>query len=166
MTEIVHTKLEIAFEYLETAMQLYIEGKWYFSAIHLAAAAEELFGRHLPESERMSSIALRAQIGLQVSESEEQIEYAAAHDKKGAQYRKAKQIVLDQKNAIKHMNDDGGDPTVTLNPRSVARDWIEYALVNFETVRGIPEYKGRLRKSPTMQKFEACRVKENPLREF
>jgi hypothetical protein len=46
MTNAVYSKLDIAYEYLETAMRLYVEETDYFSAFHLAAAAEELFGRH------------------------------------------------------------------------------------------------------------------------
>ena len=49
MAEGVFTKLAIACEYLDLAMQLYVEQENYFCAIHLAAAAEELFGSHLPE---------------------------------------------------------------------------------------------------------------------
>ena len=49
MSTIEIPKLEIAREYLELAMQLYVERRNYFCAIHLAAAAAELFDRHLPE---------------------------------------------------------------------------------------------------------------------
>jgi hypothetical protein len=64
MAEAIVTKLAIACEYLDLAMQLYIEERNYFCAIHLAAAAEELFGGHLPEQERMHTITWKAQRAL------------------------------------------------------------------------------------------------------
>jgi hypothetical protein len=50
-------------------MQLYIEERKYFCAIHLAAAAEELFGKHLPAHERIHTIVRNAQQGLQDMET-------------------------------------------------------------------------------------------------
>jgi len=160
MTDTVHSKLDIAYEYLETAMQLYIEETNYFSAILLAATAEELFGRHLPKAERMSSITLKAQIALQVLNAGEEIEYDAAQDTKGNEYKKAKKIVLGSKNEIKHMSDDGSNTTVTINPISEAREWIEYALSNFKKVCERQGYRRHLCKSPTMWKFEDYRARE------
>ena len=89
--------------------------------MHLAAAAEELFGKHLPEAERMSSMTMKGQIALQVLDSGEEIEYDAAQDKKGKEHKKAHKIVLGPKNEIKHMNDDGSDATVTIDPIAEAR---------------------------------------------
>lgn len=39
-------KINIALEYLNLACELYCEEKNLFSAIHLAAAAEEIFGQY------------------------------------------------------------------------------------------------------------------------
>lgn len=39
------SKLTIAAEYLNTAIELYFRGDAYFSALHLAGAAQELFSK-------------------------------------------------------------------------------------------------------------------------
>ena len=69
MAEGVFTKLAIACEYLDLAMQLHVEQENYFCAIHLAATAEELFGSHLPEKDRMHTISWKAQRALHVLET-------------------------------------------------------------------------------------------------
>ena len=69
MAKSVFKKLSIACEYLDMAMQLYIEERNYFCAIHLAGAAEELFGKHLPEHERTHTIVRNAQQALQELET-------------------------------------------------------------------------------------------------
>ena len=43
-------KIEVALELLETAINCYMSKKEYFSAIHLAGAAEEIFGKYVRES--------------------------------------------------------------------------------------------------------------------
>jgi hypothetical protein len=100
MTAAVHKKVDIVYEYLQTAMQLYVEEKHYFPAMHLAAAAEELFGRHLPEGGRMSSIALKAQMALphvlnageDLEDDATQARYAAAQDTRVDEYKKRREL--------------------------------------------------------------------------
>ena len=57
MTEIEVPKLEIACEYLDAAIEFFLERTNFFCAINLAAAAGELFDAHLPESEQMFTLA-------------------------------------------------------------------------------------------------------------
>ena len=57
MTEAVYSKIDIAREYLDAAIEFFLAGDNFFCVIHLAAAAEELFGAHLPESQRISTLA-------------------------------------------------------------------------------------------------------------
>jgi Na+-translocating ferredoxin:NAD+ oxidoreductase RnfE subunit len=45
MAEITHNKVEIAIEQLEIALDLFLSGKSYVSALTLAGAAEEIFGK-------------------------------------------------------------------------------------------------------------------------
>jgi hypothetical protein len=161
MTDTVYSKLDIAYEYLETAMRLYVEERDYFSAMHLAAAAEELFGKHLPEAQRMSSMMLKGQIALRVLNTGEENEYAAAQDKKGKEYKEAKEIILGPKNGIKHMKDDGSDATITINPIAEAREWIEHALNNFKKVRKMRGYRRHSLKSQTILEFEDYRARED-----
>jgi hypothetical protein len=154
MAETTYTKLEIACELLDTAMQLYVEKRDYFSIIHLAAAAEELFGKHLPKAERISSIGLKAQISFDVLEKGEEVEYVVAHDQNGERHRRAKEVMLRSKNRIKHMNDKSeSDTTITIDPAQAARRWIEDALCNFDKLRKRDEYFSRLPKSSAMWRF-------------
>jgi hypothetical protein len=49
MTEREVPKLEIASEFLDAAIEFFLAGCNFFCAIHLSAAAEELFGAHVSE---------------------------------------------------------------------------------------------------------------------
>jgi hypothetical protein len=143
MAKAVFTKLSIACTYLDMAMQLYIEERDYFCAIHLAAAAEELFGKHLPEQERIYTITRKAQRALH------EIETGREPTK-----QELEAVVAYAKNAIKHENYDGGERSVTLDPVFEARRYIEDALINFNKLRESEKYRRDLPKSPTMWKFE------------
>jgi hypothetical protein len=149
MAEDTYTKLDIAHEYIDAEMQLYIENRNYFSAIHLAGVAEELFGRHLPKDERISTVALKAQIGLQVLQGGKEVEYETAQK---TERKKALGITLGARNAIKHMNDDRSDFTVTIDPAVEALNWIEDALINLEKLN-LPKPKNYMR-------FVSCRSLE------
>jgi hypothetical protein len=133
MTEIAVLKLEIAGEYLDAAMEFFLARTNYFCAIHLSAAAEELFGAHLPEDERISTLAWKAEKAL-MSERGSIPSNAAAR-------RRANEW----KNDVKHMN-DGTSPTITIDPAFAAEHHIEQALINF--------YKLNLRKSAAVWRFE------------
>jgi len=60
MNKSTYNKIDIACEYIDLAMQCYVEGHNYFCAIHLAGAAEELFGAHLAKDKRISTVAWKA----------------------------------------------------------------------------------------------------------
>lgn len=142
MAEADHAKLDIAREYLDTAMQLYMEQRHYFCAIHLACAAEELLGAHLPKDQRIFDVAVKAQTALKILDTGiEPNDLNKAHKEAGT-------ILNLAKNTIKHMND--GKPTVTMDPVFVALHSIEDALINFYTL----QRKLNLRKSPILWKFE------------
>jgi hypothetical protein len=57
MVEAVYRKLDIAREYLDAAIEFFLARHNFFCAIHLAAAAEELFGAHLPGRATRRSLA-------------------------------------------------------------------------------------------------------------
>ena len=61
MTEQVVPKLEIACEYLDAAIEFYLACTNSFCVIHLAAAAEELLGKHLREDQRIFTFAWKAE---------------------------------------------------------------------------------------------------------
>ncbi|MGC9953437.1 MAG: hypothetical protein ABSD21_04060 [Rhizomicrobium sp.] len=133
------SKLEIAAEYLDAAMQMYLERRNYFCAIHLAAAAAELFDRHLPPEKSGHEISWRAQEILH--EREKRVK---------PQREEVKNVLYGTKNAIKHMDD--GVQTVTVDPIFEARWYIDQALNSAE--------KLSLRKSPMMWQYRDRRSAE------
>jgi len=133
MTEIEVPMLEIAREYLDAAIEFFLERAKFFCAIHLAGAAGELFDAHLPETEQSFPVAWKAEKAL-MSETGPIPSNA-----------EARQSVNKWKNEIKHM-DEGTCRTVTIDPEFAAECLIEKALVSF--------YKLKLQKSPAIWKFE------------
>jgi len=133
MTENVYQKLDRA-GILDTAMRFYLEKRNYFCAIHLAGAAEELLGAHLPPDERIFTRAWKAERALAFFETGQPLEGAAA-----------RASINEWKNEIKHM-DDGTDATIAIDPPTAAAFHINQALVNF--------YKLGLAKSQTLRQFE------------
>jgi len=133
MTELAVAKLEIAREYLDAAIDFFLSRTNLFCSIHLAAAAEELFGAHLPESQRISTLAWKAEKALK-SESGPIVSDTVA-----------RRSVNEWKNEIKHM-DAADNETVRIDPAFAAAHHIEQALVNFYTL-GLP-------KSAAIWKFE------------
>lgn len=99
----------------------------------MAAAAEELLGAHLDQSERISTLAYKAEKALKSGSGR------AVSD------RDARASINEWKNEIKHMNDRSKE-TISIDPEFAASFHIELALVNF--------YKLRLRKSSAVWKFE------------
>jgi hypothetical protein len=126
-------KLEIALEYLDGAIEFFLAGRNFFCAIHLSAAAEELFGAHLPECQSIFTLAWRAEKALTAEAGPMPTDAAA------------RKSVNEWKNEVKHM-DDSACRTVTIDAAFAAEHHIEQALVNF--------YKLRLRKSAAIWKFE------------
>jgi hypothetical protein len=138
MTEIEVRKLEIAREYLDAAIEFFLARTNYFCAIHLAAAAEELLGAHLPVSDRIFTSAWKAERGLMC------LSGTVPADEREA-VKKAIRSVNEWKNDVKHMS-DGTSPTILIDPAFAAEHHIEQALVDF--------YKLNLRKSDAIWKFE------------
>lgn len=108
-----HTKRDIAVEYLDAAMQMYLEQK-YFCAIHLAAAAAELFDLHLSQEKRLFGLAVRAERSLHAIKTSEILDDKTIKEKLNL-----------LKNSVKHMND--GERTIEIDPPGEASWWIEIA---------------------------------------
>ncbi len=136
MTDAVYQKLYIAGEYLDAALQMYLEQRNYFCALHLAGAAAELLDQHLPEEDRTFGIAWRAQRALHYIETGEE-----------PSNRKINKVLNGPKNAIKHMENE--EQTVTVDPVLEAEWTIESALVSSE--------KLKLRKTPTGWRYQDYR---------
>src|SRR5712691_1048829 len=77
---------------LPNAIEFFLARRKFFCAIHLSAAAEELFGAHLSECERISTSAWKAEKALK-SESG-----------KTPADAEARRSVNEWKNEVKHMN--------------------------------------------------------------
>lgn len=133
VAELEVSKLEIADQYLDAAIEFFLTRTNYFCAIHLAAAAEELFGAHLPECQRISTSAWKAEKALKAEIGPIPSDAAA------------RRSVSEWKNDVKHM-DDGTSRTVKIDPAFAAEHHIEQALINL--------YKFNLRKSAAVWKFE------------
>jgi hypothetical protein len=130
-----YTKLDIAVEHLDAAMQMYLAQR-YFSAIHLAAAALELFDFHLPEEKRLFGLAVNAERGLHKYETGELLDDKAIKEKLNL-----------LKNSVKHMND--GERTIDIDPSEEAEWQIELALLS--------SYRLGLRKTQTTFKYNDFR---------
>jgi hypothetical protein len=124
-------KIEIAHEYLDAAIEFFLARTNLFCVIHLAAAAEELFGAHLPEPQR--NLSWKAEKALKSETGPTPTDAAA------------RKSVNEWKNEVKHMNDTTCR-TVTIDPGFAAEHHIEQALVNF--------YKLKLQKTAAVWKFE------------
>jgi hypothetical protein len=133
MTEGEVPKLAIAREFLDAAIEFFLAGCNFFCAIHLSAAAEELFGAHLSQCERISTSAWKAEKALK------------SETGKTPTDAEARRSVNEWKNEVKHMN-DSASRTLIINPEFAAEHHIEQALINF--------YKLPLQKSAAVWKFE------------
>ena len=113
MTEQEVSKLAVAREYLDAAIEFFLAQKNFFCAIHLAATAEELLGAHLPECQRISTLAWKAEKALKSETGPTPSEAAA------------RRSVNEWKNEIKHMNDRSSH-TLTIDPAFAAEHHIEH----------------------------------------
>jgi hypothetical protein len=129
-----YAKLDVAREYLDAAMQMYMNRRDYFCAMHLAGAAAELFDRHLPNGKRrMFEMTWKAEKALHAQDTGEVLTD-----------RDAKKVVNWSKNAVKHMND--GEQTISIDAPAEAWWWIEHAFLSFCRL-GLP-------KTPIMWKYQ------------
>lgn len=113
-------KLVVAIEYLDTAATLWVHGLNYFSAMHLAAAAEEIAGKACRIRRKNSYFDdLRARVRQTLSQ------IRVVHTD-----RQLKDAFYGAKNAIKHMASEN-DAMVTIDPKREAADYIVAAYRNF-----------------------------------
>jgi len=142
MARATYSKIEIASEYLDAAIEFFLARNNFFCVIHLAAAAEELFGAHLPEQQRIFTLAWKAERALK---SENPIQPHAETSSDAEANKEARKCVNEWKNEVKHMS-DGNSSKLEIDPAFAAEYHIEQALINF--------YKLKLRKSAAIWRFE------------
>ena len=130
------SKLEIACELLNDALELYYSKESFFSAIQLAGAAEELLGRHLELISQKSAFK---------SEVTDFIDLLNAVAPPSGTWHKKEMVnfVNNAKNHTKHM-DPGSEIAVDFDPRLEAREILEravsdyYHLISFSTLAETP----------------------------
>ena len=111
----------VALTQIETAIRLYFEGEDYFSAITLAGAAEEIFGKLVTEKgldnsiESLKAAAVKIHKRLYGTESTP---------------KNIADVANRERNAMKHLNATVG-PTLTFVPKENAEDMINRAIDNY-----------------------------------
>lgn len=135
-------KQRVALELLDSALQMY-NAKNYVAAIHLAGAAEELFGTYLKlwGAGRLAADRFHDEcIGYLGSSSEDP---APASESK-----KLYRSIFNSRNRTKHMNPEG-DHNISFDPILEAQTVIKRALTNFV---GVAEEVG-IRPTRRMSRF-------------
>src|SRR3989304_520601 len=121
MLEQSYDKRCIALTQIETALRLYREGDDYFSALTLAGAAEEIFGKLLKargQSNALDDLTSGAVLLHKHLFGEE------------AGAKEFAERANRARNALKHL-EAGGFPTITLDIREEAKDMLNRAIDNY-----------------------------------
>jgi hypothetical protein len=118
-------KLLVACELLDRALSLYFAGNSYFSALHLAGGAEEIFRVYVkrkggePASESIQEGAVRIS----------QVLFGGA----GSNHKDVAKVMNYARNRTKHI-DDNGDDDVHFDPRTEALDMLSRAVSDYYTL--------------------------------
>jgi hypothetical protein len=114
-------KLTVACEFLEQALRLYYESS-YFSAIHLAGAAEELLGAHLTLLGKESTFHNYRTVGVALANS--------FGDGPPITRRDMETLLNHAKNRSKHM-DSLEDGVITFDPAEAAHELLDRAVSDY-----------------------------------
>jgi hypothetical protein len=141
------TKSDIALQQIETALDLYLNNKDYFSVITLAGAGEEILGQLLKEAGKENSLGQRTAslVGMYDALSQKRVEE-----------RRARNDLNRARNSIKHMDDKNADFRVEMDPAVEAVDMLYRAIENY--------YSLCSNLTPNMQKFLQTDVQSKMLR--
>ena len=115
------SKLQVACELFDSALETYFQGK-YFAALHLGGAAEELFGEYLRRNGKRSAMDSWRADGLALVNliSEEELWTSAEFGK----------CMNFAKNRTKHM-DEAGDDEILFDARSESKEILNRAVFDF-----------------------------------
>lgn len=119
------SKLVIANEYLRRAIELYFRGDSYFSALHLAGAAQELLGAFVERTGKMSR--RQSIVGAAV-------DISAILDARGVSSTEKEicRVVNHAKNRVKHMDAQKiEDEFISFDPQSHAKEMLDFAMSDF-----------------------------------
>ena len=114
-------KLTVACEFLEQALRLYYESS-YFSAIHLAGAAEELLGAHLTALGKSSAFHDLRTTGVELAN--------ALGDGLPITRKDMERLLNHAKNRTKHM-DLVEDSVIHFNPAEEAHELLDRAVTDY-----------------------------------
>ena len=115
-----YKKIDVALQMLDTALEIFFEGKDYFSALHIAGACEEIFAQHLRLKGVVTSLESDAHAFIQIKKTLTGIE---------SPLKEVKIFLNNSKNSIKHMN-DGKDLFVKMDPKDDAEAMLDRAITN------------------------------------
>jgi len=121
--EMTVSKLTIAAEYLNRAIELYFRGDAYFSALHLAGAAQELLGKFVERTGEVSA-------HTSIVEGAVRISAYLNENGKPSTDKQIRAVVNHAKNRAKHM-DSVGDEVVYFDAQAAARDMLDLAVSEF-----------------------------------
>ncbi len=116
-----YEKIDIASQMLETALSLFIEGKDYFSALQIAGACEEIFGKYLQLNGVETSLESNAKTFISMKKNLSGIDSTV---------KDTINSLNKSKNSIKHMN-DSSDTFVIMDPTGEAYDTLDRAIENW-----------------------------------
>ena len=121
------TKLEVAREHLECALDLYYQDKL-FSSLHLAGAAEEILGEYLRRAGLVSAWQSWCAEGVEIIN---QLAGYNAWSRESLERR-----MKYPKNRTKHM-DQSGDEYVLFNEREEAEEFLSRAVSDYYTLMSV-----------------------------
>lgn len=137
------SKLDIATELLDRALKLFYERDSYFSAIHLAGAAEEVLGAYVTSHGGVSAFE-------SLRDGEVKLSKHIRDDGIESSPKRIANAMNHAKNATKHM-DDGDDDRVYFNAEFEARELLDRAVMNYyDLMQFLP-----LRETPLLQRFNS-----------
>ncbi|NVD74560.1 hypothetical protein HUX88_29170 [Duganella sp. BJB1802] len=117
------SKMTVATEYLNRAIELYFRGDSDFSALHLAGAAQELLGKFVGRAGRQSAHSQLVDGALRIAN-------VLPPTGKPATEKGIKGVISFAKNRVKHM-DETGDDMIEYDVRKAAADMLDIAIAEF-----------------------------------
>lgn len=117
------SKLTIAAEYLNRAIEMYFRGDSDFSALHLAGAAQELLGKFVECSGAQSAHSQLVKGVVRISRVLDPVGVASKE-------KNIRHVINFAKNRVKHM-DDEGDDIIQFDVRRAAEDMLDIAVSEF-----------------------------------
>ena len=147
-------KQTIAAEYLTRAIELYFRGDSYFSALHLAGAAQELLGKFVERTGTDSAHTSLVKGAVRISKF-------VNEDGEPSTEKQIRAAVNYAKNRVKHM-DNEGDDAVDFDPRIQARDMLNLAVSEFYYLWG---NGANLELSDEIEKYNRYQVERSAIPE-